>query len=108
MMTKERNQLKLTVVEPPIEKKPHFENSPPNFFDFEQTAINGEKIIMSKFKGKKAFLVVNVASECQNSPDNYEWMAKMIQKYPDLQIILYPCNQFLETEKGTADQILEF
>jgi glutathione peroxidase-family protein len=58
---------------------------------------------MSSFKGKKAFLVVNVASECIHSSENYKWMAKMIGLFPDLQIITYPCDQFCGSESGTAD-----
>ena len=76
MMTKERNHLQLTKVEEP-KKKVELKSPPLDFFDFEQTTLSGEKISMSDLKGKKAFLVINVASKSLNSKENYQWMAKM-------------------------------
>lgn len=34
-----------------------------SIFDFEVEDINGKKVSMNSFKGKKAFLIVNVASK---------------------------------------------
>lgn len=82
--------LPLTSIETP---KPacHYKK-PDNFFEFEQTTITGEKLYMSKFAGKKAILVVNVASKSINSVENYTWMAEMKRKFPELEIVTYPCD----------------
>lgn len=59
--------------------------------------------------GDGPILVVNVASKCGLTPQ-YEQLEQLQRTYGDrgLQVIGFPCNQFLGQEPGSMDEILEF
>src|SRR4030095_9259090 len=63
------------------------------FYDFTANDIDGHKVSMSQFKGKKV-LVVNVASECGNTPQ-YTQLQELYEKYGDekFTIIGFPANK---------------
>ena len=54
-------------------------------------------------------LMVNVASKCGLTPQ-YEGLERLHEKYVDrgFSVIGFPCNQFLEQEPGTAEEIQTF
>lgn len=75
--------------------------------DLSINSINGEKINLSDFKGKK-ILFVNVASEC-GFTKQYADLQALHEKFQDkLVIIGLPCNQFGGQEPGTSKQIQSF
>ncbi len=78
------------------------------FYDHDVTALNGKPADLHDFEGK-AVLVVNVASKCGLTPQ-YEGLQKLQDTYGDqgFTVVGFPCNQFLEQEPGTADEIQEF
>ncbi len=57
----------------------------------------------------KVALVVNVASKCGLTPQ-YEGLERLHETYADkgFTVLGVPCNQFLEQEPGTADEIATF
>ncbi|KGG50579.1 glutathione peroxidase [Mitosporidium daphniae] len=65
-------------------------------------------ISLSEFKDK-VLLVVNVASHCGYTPNNYEQLGKLAEKYDSqgLKVLLFPCNQS-KLESGTTCQIRDF
>lgn len=67
-----------------------------------------EKVVLDEFKGK-VMLIVNTASKCGFTPQ-YKGLEKLHQDYKDqgLEVIGFPCNQFLEQEPGTAEEIKSF
>ncbi len=70
-------------------------------------SIDGKKINLSDFKGKK-ILFVNVASEC-GFTKQYADLQALHKKYQDkLVIIGFPCNQFGGQEPGNAKEIQSF
>ena len=76
-------------------------------YDIEINTIDGKKINLSDFKGKK-ILFVNVASEC-GFTKQYKDLQSLHEKYKDeLVIIGLPCNQFGGQEPGTAEDIRSF
>ena len=80
-----------------------------NFYEnnFKIKTIDGEPLDLSRFKGKK-LLLVNVASKCGFTPQ-YKELQQLYEKYNGkLEIIGFPCNQFLHQEPGTAEEIKEF
>jgi len=79
-----------------------------NFFELEAKKLNGETISLSEFKGK-TIVVVNTASKCGLTPQ-YEGLENLYRKYKDkgLVVLGFPCNQFGQQEKGTAEEISEF
>jgi glutathione peroxidase len=78
------------------------------FYEHPVTALNGSPANLSDYEGKAA-LVVNVASKCGLTPQ-YEGLQKLQDTYAErgFTVLGFPCNQFLEQEPGTADEIQEF
>jgi len=62
---------------------------------------------MADYKGKK-ILVVNVASKCGYT-SQYEGLQELNTKYGDkVQVIGFPCNQFMGQEPGGKEEIAAF
>ena len=68
----------------------------------------GKDVSLANYKGK-VLLIVNVASKCGLTPQ-YEGLEALYQKYKDqgLEILAFPCNQFLGQEPGTNEEIQSF
>ena len=78
-----------------------------SLYDLKIKSLSDEDIDLSEFKGKK-ILFVNVASKCGFTPQ-YEGLQKLHDKYSDkLVIIGVPCNQFMNQEPGTSEEIVSF
>ena len=78
-----------------------------SIYSFKVTALSGETIDFSKFKGKK-IMIVNTASKCGNTPQ-YAELEQLYEKYHDkLVVIGFPANNFKEQEPGTNAEIQEF
>jgi glutathione peroxidase len=78
------------------------------FHDFVARDINDHEQKMSDYKGKK-ILVVNVASECGNTPQ-YEVLQKLYHQYgPEKFVVIgFPANNFGEQEPGSNKEIKAF
>ena len=77
-----------------------------SIYDIPLESIDGKKINLNDFKGKK-ILFVNVASKCGYTPQ-YEQLQELYEKYKDkLVIIGLPSNQFKQ-EPGTNEEIASF
>ena len=77
------------------------------FYDLQLNDINGDKIDLQSFKGKKV-LIVNVASKCGYT-DQYADLQELYETHGDkLEIIGIPCNDFGRQEPGSADEIKNF
>jgi glutathione peroxidase len=76
--------------------------------DTEISALDGQPMDMSQFKGK-ATLVVNVASKCGLTPQ-YTGLEQLHERYRDrgFSVLGVPCNQFAGQEPGSADEIATF
>jgi len=80
---------------------------PASFHDFSIAGLNGDTIHMKDFAGKYV-LCVNVASRCGFTPQ-YKTLQALYEQYQDqLVIIGFPCNQFLNQEPGSAEEIANF
>lgn len=87
----------ISEVAPPIE----------SIYDISIESTSGETINLSSFKGKK-ILFVNVASKCGFTPQ-YQELQELYEMYNEqLVIIGVPCNQFMNQEPGTNEEIAEF
>jgi glutathione peroxidase len=79
-----------------------------SIYDIETKLLEGDPVALSEYKGK-ALLVVNVASRCGFTPQ-YEGLQSLYETYKDrgLEILGFPCNQFLAQEPGTEEEIRQF
>jgi len=79
-----------------------------NFYNFKANAIDGQEIQMSDYQGK-VVMVVNTASECGFTPQ-YGEIQELYEKYRDrgFEVLAFPCNQFLNQEKGSNNEIKLF
>lgn len=78
-----------------------------SFYDLTVEGIDGNPIEMNAFQGKYV-MCVNVASKCGYTPQ-YKDLQALSEKYQDkLVIIGFPCNQFLNQEPGSEEQIADF
>ena len=79
-----------------------------SLYDFTMKNIKGESVKLDQYKGK-AVLIVNVASQCGNTPQ-YAGLEALYDKYKEkgLVVLGFPCNQFNGQEPGSDAEILEF
>ncbi len=72
------------------------------------TTIKGEETTLEQYKGK-VMLIVNTASKCGFTPQ-FEGLEKLYETYHDqgLEILGFPCNQFLKQDPGSNEEISEF
>ena len=77
-------------------------------YDADLTALDGAPGVLADQKGKVT-LLVNVASKCGLTPQ-YTQLEELQKKYGDqgFTVVGVPCNQFLEQEPGSAEDIATF
>jgi glutathione peroxidase len=77
-------------------------------YDIPIAALDGSPDLLKGQRGKVA-LVVNVASKCGLTPQ-YEGLERIHERYADqgFTVLGVPCNQFLEQEPGSAEEIATF
>jgi len=79
-----------------------------NIFDIPVITIKGEQTTLDAFRGK-ALLIVNTASKCGFTPQ-FKGLEKLYEDYKDqgLEILGFPCNQFLKQDPASDSEISEF
>lgn len=77
-------------------------------FDTDISALDGTPDVLGPLKGRTV-LVVNVASKCGLTPQ-YEQLQAIHERYSPkgFTVLGVPCNQFLEQEPGTPEEIARF
>ena len=80
----------------------------PSIYDIPIHSLRGEPSSLAEHKGK-SLLLVNVASRCGLTPQ-YAGLQRLQDSYAarGFSVLGFPCNQFLEQEPGTPDEIAEF
>ncbi|MGP1515394.1 MAG: glutathione peroxidase [Bacteroidales bacterium] len=79
-----------------------------SIYCFSVKDIDGKLISLNNYKGK-VLLIVNVASKCGLTPQ-YRGLEDLYRKYKDkgLEILAFPCNQFLNQEPAENEEIERF
>ncbi|MEZ5321129.1 MAG: glutathione peroxidase [Microthrixaceae bacterium] len=77
-------------------------------YDIDIDALNGTPDLLGGLAGSTG-LFVNTASKCGLTPQ-YERLQALQDRFGDrgFTVVGFPCNQFLEQEPGTSDEIAEF
>ncbi len=77
-------------------------------YDVKVNQLDGTPASLGDYKAKALYLV-NVASKCGLMPQ-YEGLEKLHETLGSrgFEVLGFPCNQFLEQEPGTAEEIQEF
>ncbi len=77
-------------------------------YDINVETMSGEVKPLSEYKGK-TLLIVNTASKCGFTPQ-FEGLEELYKKYKGkgLEILGFPCNQFLFQDPGSNEDIEEF
>jgi glutathione peroxidase len=79
-----------------------------SIYDFTVLNAGGEELPMENYRGK-VLLIINTASKCGFTPQ-YEGLQKLYEAYGDkgLEILAFPCNQFMNQEPLSDKEIAEF
>lgn len=79
-----------------------------NTHDFVVRTAEGKEIALREYAGK-VLLIVNVASKCGLTPQ-YEGLEALYRdlRGRGLEVLGFPCNQFMEQEPGTEAEIQDF
>ncbi|XP_057424520.1 probable glutathione peroxidase 5 [Lotus japonicus] len=77
--------------------------------EFAVKDARGKDVNLNVYKGK-VLLVVNVASKCGFAEANYTQLTQLYTRYKGsgLEILAFPCNQFLRKEPGTSQEAQDF
>lgn len=76
-----------------------------SIYEYEVNKINGEAISLEEYKGK-VLIIVNTASKCGFSPQYDDLQSLYVQYKEDgLEVLGFPCNQFLNQEPGDELEI---
>ena len=77
-------------------------------YDFSANRLNSDSEELSNYKGK-AVLVVNTASKCGFTPQ-FEGLESLYKSFQSrgLEILGFPCNQFMKQDPGSAEEIADF
>ncbi|RJX24143.1 MAG: glutathione peroxidase [Acholeplasma sp.] len=78
------------------------------FYDFKVQNTKGIDVSLDQYKGK-VLLVINSATKCGLTPQ-YAGIEKLYQNYKDkgLEVLDFPCNQFLHQAPGTNEELKSF
>ncbi|HEX7377801.1 MAG TPA: glutathione peroxidase [Pirellulales bacterium] len=79
-----------------------------NALNFKMKSLDGKNIDLAKYQGK-VVLIVNVASQCGNTPQ-YEGLEDLHEKFAEagLAVLGFPANEFGKQEPGSDQDIAEF
>eukprot|EP00052_Salpingoeca_macrocollata_P014162 m.110805 g.110805 ORF g.110805 m.110805 type:complete len:196 (-) comp19202_c0_seq8:35-622(-) len=79
-----------------------------SFYDLVARDIKGRDVSFTRFRGK-VVCVVNVATNCGLTNDNYKELQILHERHSEkgLEIVAFPCNQFLFQEPGSNEEICQ-
>ncbi len=79
-----------------------------SIYDFKVKAMDGTEVSMENYRNK-VLLIVNTATGCGFTPQ-YDGLQDLYEKYQEkgLEILDFPCNQFLGQAPGSEEEIHSF
>ena len=81
---------------------------PDDFYSISERDIYGNLVYFDEFRGKNVY-IVNVASQCGHTVENYDLLRELSDLRSDkFEVLIFPCNQFGGQEPGGSDEISYF
>ncbi|MBN1656593.1 MAG: glutathione peroxidase [Deltaproteobacteria bacterium] len=79
-----------------------------DIYDYSANTIEGNEKSLQEYRGK-ALLIVNTASKC-GFTSQYKGLEQLYRDFKDRGFVIlgFPCNQFLNQEPGTEEEIATF
>lgn len=79
-----------------------------SIYDYDVNTISGKQVSLENYKGK-VLLIVNTASKCGFTPQ-FTGLETLYSELHDegLEILGFPCNQFLKQDPASDSEISEF
>lgn len=79
-----------------------------NIYEIPVNDVDGNQTTLAKFQGKP-LIIVNVASQCGTTERQYAELVQISKEYVNrLEVLAFPCNQFMSQEPGSIKQVCEF
>jgi glutathione peroxidase len=81
-----------------------------SFFDLSAPDLQGNVVDFNNFRNKVT-IITNVASRCGYTASHYKGLVELWSKVKDsnkVNILGFPCNQFMRQEPGSAEDIAQF
>jgi glutathione peroxidase-family protein len=80
-----------------------------SFFDLSAPDLQGNVVNFNDFRGKVT-IITNVASRCGYTASHYKGLVELWSQVKDknVNILAFPCNQFMRQEPGSAEDIARF
>jgi len=80
-----------------------------SIYEFSAKDIDGNEVSMEKYRGQ-ILIIVNVACKCGFTNTHYKELAELHEKYKaqGLNILGFPCNQFMNQEPSSEAEIKAF
>ncbi|XP_072537274.1 probable glutathione peroxidase 8 [Salminus brasiliensis] len=77
-----------------------------DFYSFEVKDARGRSISLEKYRGKIS-LVVNVASQSEQTEENYRFLQELHRELgtAHFNVLAFPCGQYGQTEPGTSRDV---
>ncbi|MGG3470207.1 glutathione peroxidase [Neobacillus pocheonensis] len=77
-------------------------------YQFNAKSINGQEISLKQYEGK-VLLIVNTASKCGFTPQ-FKELQELYESFKDkgFEILGFPCNQFMNQDPGSEEEIKSF
>lgn len=77
-------------------------------YQFNAKSINGQEISLKQYEGK-VLLIVNTASKCGFTPQ-FKELQELYESFKEkgLEILGFPCNQFMNQDPGSEEEIKSF
>lgn len=75
-------------------------------YDIKVKDMNENETTLKSYEGK-LLVIVNTATHCGLTPQ-YDDMQSLHAKYDEVEVVDFPCNQFMEQAKGSSAEINEF
>ncbi|MRX70914.1 redoxin domain-containing protein [Bacillus lacus] len=79
-----------------------------SIYEYSAKTILGKEVSMKEYEGKTV-LIVNTASKCGFTPQ-FKQLQELYDKHAEhgLEILGFPCNQFMNQDPGTEEDIKDF